>query len=127
MRPPLKGRISSGYGNRIHPITKKSSFHNGVDIVAPIGTDIVAPEAGTITEFWDNVKGGHCLAMVSATGKRYGFAHLSNRLVKLHDHVSEGQVIAEVGNSGASTGAHLHFTVKVADQWTNPIIYFKFS
>jgi murein DD-endopeptidase MepM/ murein hydrolase activator NlpD len=127
MRAPLLARISSGFGERIHPISKIKSFHNGVDLAAPLGTSIIAPEAGTIIAYWNDAKGGQCLAMLSITGKRYGFAHLSNRHVKLNEKVGEGQVIANVGSTGMSTGPHLHFTVKIGGTWVNPSNYFKFS
>jgi murein DD-endopeptidase MepM/ murein hydrolase activator NlpD len=126
MRPPVKGRISSRFGKRIHPISHKESFHNGVDIAVPVGTDIVAPENGKITEVWDHARGGLCIAMASTTGTRYGFAHLSKRMRKVGDRVFEGEAFAETGNSGSSTGPHVHFTVKKASSWVNPEDYFKF-
>lgn len=126
MRTPLKGRITSRYGSRVHPISGKRVFHNGVDISASVGSGIVAPENGKITEVWDHERGGVCLAMVSTMGTRYGFAHLSKRLRKIGDLVFEGEVIAESGNSGASTGPHLHFTVKKGAHWMDPERYFHF-
>jgi murein DD-endopeptidase MepM/ murein hydrolase activator NlpD len=126
MKAPLRGRISSKFGSRVHPITGKASFHNGVDVAVPIGTDIVAPEAGKVTECWDHPKGGVCMAMMSDTGTRYGFAHLSKRLVNVGDLVKEGQHVAESGNTGGSTGPHLHFTVKKGGTWMDPTRYFNF-
>jgi len=126
MRAPVKGRITSGFGDRIHPITKKKSFHNGIDIAVPVGTPVLAPENGRITEVWDHLKGGVCLAMVSSSGTRYGFAHLSRRLRKINERVIEGEEIALSGTTGASTGPHLHFTVKKGGQWQDPDKYFIF-
>lgn len=119
---PVTGRISSRFGNRKHPITGKLSFHNGIDIAAPIGTPVIAPDSGKIIEYWDHVKGGKCIALFNGS-VRFGFAHLNKRLVTLNQLVNKGDVIAEVGNTGASTGAHLHFTVKVNGVWVNPEVY----
>lgn len=118
---PVAGKITSKFGNRIHPISGKLTFHNGVDISCPVGSDIIAPDSGTITEYWDHPRGGKCLAMVNAQGVRFGFAHLGHRLVKKDQLVNKGDHIAESGNTGASTGPHLHFTVKVNDQWQDPL------
>lgn len=128
MKIPLRGRITSKFGNRIHPVTGvKVSFHNGVDIAAPVGSQIVAPSNGRITEIWDHPRGGKCLAMVGDNGIRYGFAHLSdNKLKNVGDQVNEGDIICKSGNTGASTGPHLHFTVKVNGQWEDPSKHFNF-
>jgi len=126
MKPPLKGRITSKFGSRTHPITKEIKFHNGIDIAAPVGTKVLAPDSGKIIKCWDHPKGGICLAMLSNSGIRYGFAHLSMRLVKEGDKVTEGQLIAKSGNSGASTGPHLHFTVQINGEWKDPDLYFDF-
>ena len=127
MIPPIKGKVTSKFGYRVHPVTKiKGSFHNGVDIAAPVGTIVVAPEDGRITEVWDNATGGKCIAMCSMDGKRYGFAHLNRQIAKLNQFVVAGEVIAESGNTGASTGPHVHFTVKINGSWVNPENYFKF-
>lgn len=124
---PMNGRITSRFGPRNHPITGKiGSFHNGIDIAAPIGTDIVAPDYGRISEVWTHEKGGKCMAMIGRTGIRFGFAHLDQQLKKVGDIVNMGDVIAKCGNTGASTGAHLHFTVKQNGNWVNPETYFKF-
>lgn len=124
---PIKGRITSRFGSRRHPISGKTSFHNGVDVAAPVGTDILAPADGEITEAWDHERGGVCLAMTDYDGVRFGFAHLSRRLSKYGEKVVAGQPIAKTGNTGASTGPHLHFTVKINGQWVNPLDYFDFK
>lgn len=128
MRSPLKGRITSKFGYRVHPITKqRSSFHNGVDIAAPVGSPVVAPADGRITESWDHERGGVCMAMVTPEGIRFGFAHLNKRLKKLGDVVKMGDQIAECGNTGSSTGPHLHFTMKKGKEWLNPEVYIDLS
>ncbi|MDA3943727.1 MAG: M23 family metallopeptidase [Bacteroidetes bacterium] len=118
---PCAGRISSKFGSRLHPITKSKSFHNGVDIACYLGTPIFAPATGTITEAWTHHSGGHSLVMVSLIENvRFGFAHLDSYNVKKSDKVSKGDIIAYSGNSGKSTGPHLHFTVKKNGQWVDP-------
>ena len=126
MVTPLKGRISSKFGKRIHPITKLQSFHNGVDIAAPTGTKIVSPVSGRVQRVWDHPKGGKSMSIVNGAGMRFGFAHLSKRLVKEGDPVHEGQEVAEVGSTGASTGPHLHFTVSINNEFIDPAKYFTF-
>ena len=120
MKVPLKGRISSRFGYRKHPVSgANSSFHNGIDIAAPVGTAILAPADGIITESWNHDKGGICLAMMAGR-TRFGFAHLDKRLVKVNDPVKAGETIALSGNTGASTGPHLHFTVKINGTFIDP-------
>lgn len=126
MVAPLKGRISSKFGKRIHPITKLQSFHNGIDIAAPTGTKIVSPSSGRVQRVWDHPKGGKSMSIVNGAGMRFGFAHLSKRLVKAGDPVHEGQEIAEVGTTGASTAPHLHFTVSINNEFIDPAKYFTF-
>jgi len=123
---PVSGRITSHFGKRRHPVTGIYSFHNGVDIACRQGTPIVAPDYGTITEVWDHALGGKCLAMVSLKDIRYGFAHLSERSVQKGQSVVEGQQIALSGNTGRSTGPHLHFTVRIKGIWENPLKYFSY-
>lgn len=123
---PVHGRITSHFGKRRHPVIGIYSFHNGIDIACKCGTPVLAPDYGTITEVWDHPLGGKCLAMMSMKGIRYGFAHLSGRSVVNGQSVVEGQQIALSGNTGRSTGPHVHFTVKVNDSWVDPLKYFKY-
>lgn len=123
---PLSGRITSRFGTRTHPFTGQKTFHNGVDISAPIGTEVLAPDSGRISEVWEHANGGKSMAMIGSTGIRFGFAHLNKQLKKVGDIVDKGDVIAESGNTGRSKGPHLHFTVKQNGNWVNPETYFKF-
>jgi murein DD-endopeptidase MepM/ murein hydrolase activator NlpD len=124
---PVSGRISSKFGNRIHPITgQKMAFHNGVDIACAIGTEIVAPESGMVTDVYTHPRGGNSLVMVTSTGVRLGFAHLKTHKVAKNSVVNKGDVIALSGNSGASTGPHVHFTMKINDQFVDPQKYIQF-
>ena len=125
--PPLKGKVTSKFGTRKHPVTGVVSEHNGVDISAPTGTPIVSPLDGTVIEANTHATGGKQLVIKHVNGYRTGYAHLSGYAVNKGDTVKQGQVIAYVGNTGVSTASHLHFTltnplgVKV-----NPEDYFQF-
>lgn len=123
---PVKGRLTTRFGNRIHPITKKPQFHNGIDIAAPEGTDIVAPTDVKFQKQWLDKAGGISLSVITGDGMRFGFAHLSKVIIKPGESAKAGDVIAKVGNTGRSTGAHLHFTVKINGVLKDPLDYFKY-
>jgi murein DD-endopeptidase MepM/ murein hydrolase activator NlpD len=118
---PVSGRITSPFGFRTHPITGKKSFHNGVDIACYLGTPVFAPATGKVTEKWVHPSGGNSVAFVSLIdGIRFGFAHLDRVVVKIGDQITKGDIIAYSGNSGKSTGPHLHFTTKKNGNWIDP-------
>lgn len=114
---PVEGRFSSDYGERVHPLGLGLKFHNGIDIGAKVGTPIYAPYGGTITALGDSDT--HCYR--GAYGKwlliDHGnnlvtmYAHLSVHRVNVGQSVEKGQLVGLVGNTGSSTGPHLHFTV----------------
>jgi murein DD-endopeptidase MepM/ murein hydrolase activator NlpD len=118
-------RISSGFGNRIHPITKQKTFHNGIDIPAKEGTPIYAPMDGRVVIF-NAGDGGKQLLLKNEKNKvQIGYAHLSGWKVKNGDLVKQGDLIAYSGNTGKSTGAHIHLTVKDlnTNEYINPELY----
>ena len=124
---PVSGRVSSKFGNRIHPLSgQKVAFHNGVDIACSIGTPIVAPESGMVTDVYTHPRGGKTIIMVTSSGVRFGFCHLSEQLAKKNAVVNKGDLIAKSGNTGVSTGPHVHFTMKINDQFVDPQKYFQF-
>ncbi len=109
---PLSNRVTSKFGERIHPITGVKSGHNGIDLSAVSGTPVVAPEDGTIVNVYSNEAGGKQLIFKGISGLRYGFAHLhSNSIFANGSSAKQGSTIALTGNTGKSTGPHLHFTV----------------
>lgn len=119
---PVKGRITSGFGMRNHPFDKTAKFHRGLDIVPPggRGTPIHAPANGTVLfTGWD---GGYGLSLLvrhhGSVTTRYG--HLKAIAVKVGQKVHRDDIIAYVGNSGRSTGPHLHYEVLVAGKPQNP-------
>lgn len=109
---PITGRITSPFANRVHPITGVYGPHNGIDISMPEGTPIYAPESGTVKSVYYNSTGGNQLIISHDNGYQTGYAHLKKSVVSVGDKVKRGQKIAESGNTGASTAAHLHLTMK---------------
>lgn len=116
---------SSGYGYRIDPFTGKRAFHEGVDFSAEVGTPIKAAAGGIVVysdrhpEYGNMVEIDHGGDLVSR------YAHASKRLVELGQVVLQGQKIAEVGNTGRSTGSHLHFEIRHKDKPLNPSRFLK--
>ncbi|MGE4290745.1 MAG: M23 family metallopeptidase [Desulfovibrio sp.] len=119
---PVKGRITSGFGMRQHPFDHTAKFHRGLDIVPPggRGTPIHSPANGTV--IFTGRDGGYGLSLLiqhhGNITTRYG--HLKSIAVKLGQKVHRDDIIAFVGNSGRSTGPHLHYEVLVAGKPQNP-------
>ena len=111
----------SRFGYRTHPVTGERKMHNGVDISAPIGTSVFSPVDGEIMEaFMCPYGGGRTLTIADEELRviRYSFAHLNNNtIVPVGAKVKKGQKIAESGNTGTSTGPHLHFGIKTDGKW----------
>jgi len=123
---PLIGKITSSYGTRINPITGKSEFHNGVDIAASGGTEIKSPAAGTVLKVYYNSIGGKQIILQHA-GLITGYAHLSKYFVTPGEKIPAGKIIAHVGATGQTTGAHLHFTTSKNGELVNPLTLFNFQ
>jgi len=109
---PVTGRISSPFGMRTHPITKAKKLHNGIDISAPRGTSVKAPMDGVVENAWTDNLNGNAIKIKHTNGWSTGYAHLEKKLVAKGEKVKKGQVIGLVGSTGASTGNHLHFSMK---------------
>jgi len=115
-------RISSSFNaNRLHPITGRPAPHNGVDLATPIGTEILATGDGIVTRVESHKYAGRYI-VIDYTGP-YGarFLHLNKILVNKGQHVKRGQVIALSGNTGRTTGAHLHYELHVRGRPVNPM------
>lgn len=128
MQWPLPGykRISSYFGNRLHPILKVYRFHSGIDIGAPQGTYIHAAASGkVIWSGWRNGGGGNTIIIDHGGGITTLYLHIMSGglLVKEGQVVAAGDVIAKVGSTGLSTGPHLHFTVKKNGTSVDPLKY----
>lgn len=126
---PLPGytRISSPFGYRICPYHGRE-LHGGVDLPAPLGTNILAAKSGTVVLSTYGASYGNHVAISHADGTRTMYCHMSARLVKVGDKVSQGQVIGRVGSTGDSTGNHLHFEIwtnSSSSSRVNPMDYFK--
>lgn len=120
---PAPGGITDPFGPRIHPVTGKHSVHTGVDLGASYGTPIHASKSGTVIEAGWNTAYGNMVIIDHGDGTRTLYGHSSRLAVSAGQHVSQGQVIAYVGSTGYSTGAHLHFGIMINGQWVNPMNY----
>jgi murein DD-endopeptidase MepM/ murein hydrolase activator NlpD len=122
---PIEGRVGSSFGSREDPINGEGAFHSGMDIDAPYGTPVRAPADGDVAE----------AAMASGYGREivlnHGhdvstiYGHLSAMVVTPGQHVTRGQVIGYVGQSGRATGPHLHYEVRVHKIAVNPHKYLR--
>ena len=121
MQWPVKGRVSSGYGWRIHPILKNRHFHGGIDIVAPEGTPVKAAASGKVAEVGNRGNYGLAVVLEHSGGVTTWYGHNSKVLVRVGDHVKQGQTIALVGRTGLTTGPHLDFRIKIGDQAVDPL------
>ncbi len=126
---PLKGtyRVTSQFGTRTHPITGKTHTHSGIDFGAPSGTSIYAAEGGIVlvSQWWGSY--GNCVIIDHGNGLWTVYGHIRNGGLKVEkgDKVKRGDKIAEVGNTGNSTGPHLHFEVRKNEVAVNPGGYLK--
>jgi murein DD-endopeptidase MepM/ murein hydrolase activator NlpD len=118
--PVNGGYYSSNYGYRLDPISGHSEFHTGVDIVAPVGTQVMAAAGGVVSASTFMPEYGNVVDVDHDNGLTSRYAHLSKRLVKAGDVVMKGQLIALVGNTGRTTGPHLHFEVREKGIPLNP-------
>ena len=120
---PAKGWLSSRFGYRTSPFTGKKEFHKGVDISARKGAPIVASADGVISFVgWDRGY-GRVVLVKHGYGLATKYAHLKKALVKKGQHIKRGETIALVGNSGRTTGSHLHYEVHLNGVAVNPLHY----
>ena len=117
--------VSCGFGWRIHPVTGKQQFHNGIDIPAKYGTEIYACNSGTVVEVSYNYADGNYVTINHGGGVASFYSHISKSAVKVGDKVTRGQVIAYVGTSGYVTGAHLNLNIYENGNAVDPMGYFK--
>ena len=118
--PVAMGYYSSNYGYRIDPITGKSTFHTGVDLHATVGTPVMAAAGGVVAASTYMAEYGNVVDIDHDNGLTSRYAHLSKSLVKVGDVVMKGQVVAQVGMTGRTTGPHLHFEVREKGIPLNP-------
>lgn len=122
---PVEGYVTSPYGKRKDPFTGEPAHHNGLDIAAPKGTDVLAAASGKIIKASDTGNGyGKCVIIEHYSGFRTLYGHCSQLLVSVGDYVKAGDLIALVGSTGRSTGPHVHFSVIIDGEYMDPSVYF---
>lgn len=114
-------RVTSPFGWRTHPITHDRRKHDGVDLGVPIGTQVFAAQSGKVIAVGTNERGGNWIILDHGNGVRTSYCHLSEWQVTKGQVVERGDPIALSGNTGRSTGPHLHFNVKVAGELVDPL------
>ncbi len=120
---PMDGYITSTYGNRINPVLNKNEFHNGVDIYGEVGQDVFAIADGIVTEVRYSKTYGNVVKYRLKDFEKYEvfYAHLDKVKVKVGESITKGNVIAKCGNTGLTTGPHLHFTLYRDDETVDAI------
>jgi murein DD-endopeptidase MepM/ murein hydrolase activator NlpD len=123
-RSPINGgELSSLFGNRLDPFTRRPAFHSGLDFVAPTGTPILAAGGGKVSFAGYKPNYGNIIEIDHGNGLSTRYAHASRLLVKQGAIVMPGEKIALVGSTGRSTGPHLHFEVRRNGKFMNPQTY----
>jgi murein DD-endopeptidase MepM/ murein hydrolase activator NlpD len=123
----MKGpaRVASGYGYRIHPIYKTPMMHEGIDFTAPIGTEIYATGNGVVAKTEYNGRGyGNNVVINHGFGYSTLYGHMSRFNVRPGQRVNRGDIIGYVGNTGSSTGPHVHYEVIKGSSKIDPINFF---
>ncbi len=119
---PLVGqpRVTSAYGERIHPVTGNRSVHKGIDFAASQGTTVFSPAAGTVASVWTDASCGNGVRIAHADGFETVYCHLDTALVQDGEYVQAGCPVAYSGNTGRSTGPHLHYAIKYNGEYIDP-------
>ena len=117
-------RTASGYGVRIDPIYRTPRFHSGMDFSAKVGTEIYATGNGVVTFAGWKQGYGNCLMIDHGYGYQTLYGHMSKYRARVGQKVTRGEVVGEVGNTGKSTGPHLHYEVIVKGRHDNPSKYY---
>lgn len=120
---PVRGLLTSGYAWRRHPFTGRRQFHPGLDVAAPEGTPVQAPADGTVVKSERHGAYGRVLYISHGDGITTRYGHLLEYRTRPGDRVRRGDVIGLVGNSGRSTGPHLHYEVLVHGKQVDPMKY----
>ena len=123
LKPISGGRLTSRFGRRKAPTRGASSYHKGIDWATPVGTAVMASSGGTVAKAGWGSGYGYVVYINHADGKQTRYGHLSKVLVKQGQTVTQGQKIALSGNTGVSTGPHVHFEILVNGAQVNPFDY----
>jgi len=118
---PVAGVVTSPFAFRVHPLSGNLDFHNGIDIAAPYGQEILAALPGTVERIGEDAIYGNYLVLRHAHNLKTFYAHCYQILVEEGAHVAQGQPLAKVGSTGLATGPHLHFAVIVEGLYADPL------
>ncbi|MCG6407975.1 peptidoglycan DD-metalloendopeptidase family protein [Vibrio fluvialis] len=119
--PVHNARISSGYGKRVHPVTGQVKFHRGQDFAVNTGTPVYAPADGVVEVTRASSKGsGNFLRLQHSYGFTSSYSHLQKFAVKSGDFIQKGDLIGYSGNSGLSSGPHLHYEIRFVGRSLDP-------
>src|SRR5947208_1266758 len=122
-RWPVRGQVNSGYGIRASPWLAKSEFHSGLDIGAPVGTPVKSPAPGTVVFAGVNAEYGQALMIDHGNETKSLYGHLSRLSVAVNENVQLRRLMALTGNTGRSSGPHLHYEIQVKGHAVNPTRY----
>jgi len=118
---PVAGTLTSPFGPRLDPYSGEGAMHSGIDFAAPEGTQVVAPAYGRVVFYANDGLYGNLLVIDHGAGFQTQYGHLSEALVPVGATVERGQAIARVGNTGKSTGPHLHYEIRKLGVPVNPM------
>ena len=120
---PVRGIVTSGFGNRRDPITGQRAYHSGIDISAPPGKPVKAAATGVVVKTEEYGGLGRAVYVAHGYGITTVYGHLSRIQVTPGQKVSRGDVVGLVGNTGRATGYHLHYEVQIEGRSVNPLAY----
>lgn len=123
----MDGIITSSCGKRENPILKKEELHDGLDIAIPENTGAKAVRSGVVTEVRESETLGNLVTFETEDGYEITYAHLNWILVETGDRIKQGQIIAKTGNTGLSTGPHLHYSVQKEGMLYDPFQFVSLS
>lgn len=126
IKPISGGRLTSTFGTRTATIRGMTSYHGAVDWATPIGTSVVASCGGRVSFAGWKASYGNCIFIEHPDGRQTRYAHLSKVLVSAGQNVSQGEKIALSGNTGVSTGPHLHFEMRIGGKAVDPLKYISY-
>src|SRR6202008_3866173 len=124
---PVEGQVTGSFGERIDPFNGEGAFHSGVDIGSSYGAHIIAPADGMVTVTETMGGYGKTIMIDHGNGISTRYGHLSGFAVTAGQHVQRGAVIGYLGESGRSTGPHLHYEVRINDTPVNPYKYLRIT
>jgi murein DD-endopeptidase MepM/ murein hydrolase activator NlpD len=122
-RWPVRGQVNSAYGSRTSPWSAKTEFHDGLDIGAAVGTPVKSPAPGTVVFAGVNAEYGQMLIIEHGNETKSLYGHLSKLHVTVNQKVQRGDLVALTGNTGRSSGPHLHYEIQVKGRSVNPTSY----